>query len=245
MHCLYPVPFLLELVILDNFSIVKSMNTPERRQYLITGEVSLTDWELVFRLLGRIGIDTKPVDPADVMLGPTAAVIDSIEDGSIPYTLDEITSREQYLGNEHLGDFWPEYRRNVVNSGKRPDDKHECLCWGLNMLAQPSRKGTSAHMSAGQRAKYAEELGLKVITPRSLAGFSDKYRPGSYGLWDHKDYGASVIEVGSFIDYVRVLADLPFTERPFGVETPVIRYFTALADKLDAQISATELSSDS
>lgn len=215
------------------------MSNPEVRHYLISAEVPTDDWVLALQVLGRLGIDAQPVATEDLE-GPDSLVLDTIEDGTIPYTLEEIVSREQYLSNEHLGEFWPKYRedREAV-SGRKPS-KHEALCWGINMLTHPSPKHIGYRLPPARRAEYAAQLGLKIVKPRSLVGFSDTYSGSAYGLWDHQDYGDTVVEVGSFIDYVRKLKDMRMSERPSGITLPAIRLFVALADKLEAQIDAAQ-----
>jgi len=226
------------IAIRPNYAIIGFMSTPEVRQYIISAEAPVTDWELALRFLGRLGIEAQPVNTTNSAPIPSSASMDVIEDGTIPYTLEKITSSEQYLSNEHLGEFWPEYRRNCIQNEQKSVNKDDALCWGLNMLAQPTPKDIRGYrLSKTQKREYAEKLGLKVVTPRSLVGFSDNYSPFTYGLWDHKEYDPSVIEVASFISSVRHISGLPITERPLHITWGVVRFFNALADKLEDQIN--------
>lgn len=212
-------------------------NSPfETRHYAISGEVSDEDWSLALGLLGKLGINSIAFNPSKDPVVPTAEIL---APGTIPYALEDINSREQYLGNEHLGSFWPEYRKKVMESGKHIG-KHDALCWGINMLTHPRQKGIAHRETPSQQAKFSQSLGLKIVRPRSLVGFSDEYSPNAYGLWSHEEYGDAVIEVGSFIDGVRRIAELPRLERPYGVDGPVINFLYALADKLEAQIEAVK-----
>lgn len=210
------------------------MTSPEVRHYVVSGEVPAEDWSLALQVLGRLGLDTTAVSASDIQ---EVTASDVLMPGEIPYGLDGITSRDQYLANEHLGEFWPEYRKQVQESGKIPD-KSEALCWGLNMLTHPRNRDGSFVKTPSQPARIADRLALKIVKPRSLAGFSDQYSPRAYGLWDHPKYGDTVLEVGSFIDVSRLLTELPVEKRPFGVSATNVRFFNALADKLEAQIEA-------
>lgn len=210
------------------------MGDAEVKRYFIQGEVPQRDWELALSVLGKFGISAYAAHEAPEGLEPANVVL---EPGYVPYQLAEITSSEQYLSNEHLGEFWPEYRNSVKADGKTLN-KHETLCWGINMLANPRRKNTHSRDSAQQTAKNAENLGLKVVRPRSLVGFSNTYAPHSYGLWDHKEYGDAVIEVGSFISSVRQLLTLPTEKRPDRISGTELKFLSALANKLEQQIQS-------
>lgn len=213
----------------------------ESRGYLVTGEVNVEDWSLALQILGRLGLDATAVDLSKEDTDASAnEELKKLPPGTVPYLLSEINSREQYIGNEHLGEFWPEYREAVKSRGKTPS-KGDSMRWGINMLAHPQPKGrTAPRYTPEQRAVYAERLGLKIIRPRSLVGFSDQYAGNAYGLWDHKEYGDCVIEVGSFINTVRALRGVAADQRPIFVDKPELDFFNALADKLETQISATE-----
>src|SRR5882762_896398 len=105
------------------------MASSEARQYLISGEVPLNDWSLALQVLGRLGIDAAAVDTSATSEEESQrSTIDILKPGTIPYTLDEIVARDQYLGNEHLGEFWPEHRKNLQEQGGRTPNKHEALC---------------------------------------------------------------------------------------------------------------------
>ena len=209
------------------------MSDFERRQFVITGEISPEDWELSLRFLGKLGVTAEAVTEPSSFASSADPQYETLAPGTIPYRLREITSYSQFLANEHLGEFWPEYRSSI----NKPGSKHECLCWGINMLAYPEPKGLGYHMSESQQQEYAYSLGIEIVSPRSIVGFSDKYAPSAYGLWDHEDYGDAVIQVDSFIDSVRHIATLPIREKPRSINGAALRFFLALADKLEAQLS--------
>ena len=204
------------------------MSDFERRQFVISGEISPKDWELSLRFLGKLGVRAEPVTEPSSLVTSADPQYETLAPGTIPYRLSEITSYEQFLGNEHLGEFWPEYR----NSTNKPGSKHECLCWGINMLAYPEPKGLGYRLSKSQQEEYARSLGIEVVSPRSIVGFSDKYASNAYGLWGHKDCGDAVIQVDSFIDSVRYIATLPIREKPRSINGAALRFLLALADKL-------------
>lgn len=204
------------------------------RQYIIEGKIPVEDWALAMRFLGGLGIvATEPTD-LNTLTSVLAVEPETLSPGTIPYTLEEITLAEQYLGNEHLGEFWPQYR----NNSPKPVSKNITLSWGLNLLAHPSPKGSRFRLTSEQSASYAVTLGLKAVAPRSKVGFSDEYGPDVYGLWANHNYGDTVIEVGSFIRSVRRINKMPTQKRPTGVDAATLRFFNAIADKLEDQISA-------
>lgn len=210
----------------------------EQRQYVISGEISPADWQLSIQLLGKLGVDAARLTAPITENEPAPVVNEELEPGSIPYRLNEISSPDQYLANEHLGEYWPEYKTVT----EKPGNKHNALCWGLNLLAYPSPKKIGYRLSTKQHIQYAESLGIQSVRPRSSVGFSDEYKYGCYGLWNYRSEvvsvkGDAVIRVGSFIQSVRGIDNLSVKDRPNGIDSAVLRFFLALATKLEGQLN--------
>ncbi|MBC7546895.1 hypothetical protein H7171_04085 [Candidatus Saccharibacteria bacterium] len=211
------------------------MSDFEQREYLVKGELSPEDCQLPLQFLGKIGVTVSQLPAADMQESPTVETETVLEPGTIPYRLSEINSAEQYLSNEHLGEFWPEYRKSSPN----PGTKFDCLLRGIEMLAKPTPKGPRGQaigLYAWQQEEYTARLGIIAVRPRTKVGFADETRSGSYGLLSAPLYANSVVQVGSFIASVRSISELDPKERPFGINPRTIRFFLSLADKLETQI---------
>jgi len=206
------------------------MTEPAERVYLLSGETDPEHWGELLEFAGKLGLDMQPLAPPETTYHPEG----------LPYRLSEITSRVQFLSDEHAEEFWPLYASRTAGSGIIAS-KHDCLSAGLSRLTHPKPR-VRVEFTDNRITKYIEGLGVKLVAPRSLKGFPDDLSPGTHEIAAKTP---TLIEVGSFLDYMHSVKDQRVSRRPKGLEAPQINFLTALAEHLEPQLQAFEQTAES
>ena len=202
-----------------------SNSNAEKRFYLISGERTPDEWDSLLRGLGESGLQVE-----------NALQDSSDKDQLIPYSLDEITTYDQYLSDEHAAEFWPRYRIDCKTAGIKAVPRDQAVYAGLNALLHgvPRDLPYGERLNDSERLAYLSRIGLDVVSPRSLVGFPYE----QYKITRGQAYPAdSVVRVGSLIAFLKDLPNIPRSSRPRTVGAPTIRYLSALVAHIESNIS--------
>lgn len=147
--------------------------TDAEKIVIARGEVSAKDLELALRFLGRIGFNTELMDPAAIVNLRREASANI----SLPYTIDEITSSDQFLSREHFQEYRSLYAANL---------SQQIFSMAFGALVNRPRSWQ------GDRPT-PEELGLK-LKGREEAGFAPILNNA------YQDSSRYVVQAGSFLN---------------------------------------------
>lgn len=205
------------------------MSKIEQRTYVVDGSLTAEQWHDIGQKLGELGLNVTQArqSPAEVLeaMAPIPAELRQ----PLPYTLEDVTSRNQFVAEEHAEEFWKSYAPAARKRGENPE-KRACVYYGLSRLLHPAPRGYNHQLQLQHSDDYARKLGLKLVRPRSSVGFPMIERRYLFP-------SDTVIQAGNFIDFMGKLVHWPREKRPAGINKEQIRFLSALALKIDDQIS--------
>lgn len=205
----------------------------EPRSYQLEGILSPKEWETVLMRLGYLGLSITPLNKNETLPG-----LENEPLSPVPYHLEEITSPTQFLSDEHIEEFWPEYDRQHRQSSLQT--RRNCTNGGIAIVAHARPRRPRQVLTEREATLYRDhEMGIIVAT-RQSRGFADvaNHPRNKYKAWAeaHRKMGPLVVRVDSFLRFVDTVSQLPYYHRPAGMTKAQIEYLQALAEKLHKQI---------
>lgn len=198
------------------------MSNSEQRTYILSGERTPGEWNLLLQQLGHAGITISLPEEAE----NEAA-------SAIPERLPDFTSLEQFVAPTHAIEFWSIYR---ANPDMRPTKSIANFREGseaLGELAYSQPRGNRFLPAKEQRA-YIRSVGLNV----RFADLTGK-GPAIPHEDNSADHTTPVIEAGTLIEFMRGIKEMPRDQYPELPHTQ-ISFLRALASHIDTTIAARD-----
>jgi hypothetical protein len=158
----------------------------------------------------------------------------------IPMTLDEVRADTQFVGSEHLHEFWQTYRKQPAEKASYVNNRHiatdsalrELVFFRPRRLSRRGSRGVPAPDDSALRLKLRNEAGL-VVFYRHID--VDKHT-NSISNKELTNYDTPVIQIRGLTNYIRSYGSLPHSEQLPDLQPAGHRFMRAFTQRLQTQI---------